>query len=92
MTMAATKMGGSMGRPQVRKPDKKTVEGQFAIHLSSLMAAKDVSHDDLAERSGLSRATIYNYTTGTRAPSITELAVIAKALGFKSWGELAPPK
>lgn len=80
-----------MGRPREREPDETTAQGQFALHLRKLMEKRGCNHDELAKRSGLSRATIYNYTSGLRSPSITELDVIAKALGFKSWGDLAPP-
>jgi DNA-binding phage protein len=88
--IAGTKMPSSMGRPRQHEPNAKTPEGQFALHLRALMTGRSWNHDELAKKSGLSRATIYNYTSGQHAPSITELQAIAKAFGFKSWGELDP--
>lgn len=85
-----TTMQSSMGRPREHEPDAKTPEGQFALHLRELLKHREWNHDELAKRSGLSRATLYHYTAGKRSPSITELAAIAKAFGFRSWGELAP--
>jgi ribosome-binding protein aMBF1 (putative translation factor) len=83
-------MTGSMGRPREHEPDKKTVRGRFGLHLRALMESRGWNHDVLSERCGLSRTTIYNYTSGQRSPSIDELASIARAFGLKSWGELDP--
>lgn len=81
----------TMGRPREIEPDASTPKGQFALHLRELLKHREWNHDELAKRSGLSRATIYNYTSGKHPPTIIELAAIAKAFGFRSWGELAPP-
>lgn len=84
-------MNRLMGRPREIEPDASTPEGQFALHLRALLKHREWNHDELAERTGISRATLYHYTAGKRSPSIPELASIAKAFGFRSWGELAPP-
>ena len=77
-----------MGRKRKYNPDPKTAAGQLALYLQHLIG------DDaqkIADKTDLSRATIFNYMGGMSSPSIAALNKIAKALGKSDYRDLIPP-
>lgn len=62
-----------------------TARGEkFGRVLQALMLEQGMTQKDLAERTGLSEASVSRYIFGTRSPGAVSLAKIAKALGTDS--------
>ena len=72
-----------MARPR-KAIDTSTYTGRFAARLKMLRERTGMSVDELAEKSGISRTTLYNWESGTYKAVIDDpLIAIAKALGIK---------
>lgn len=54
----------------------------FSEQLRSLRAQKGISQQKLADLSGISQASIYQWEKGTRKPKYEQLQKLAKALGI----------
>ena len=61
--------------------DIATYAGRFAVRLRMLREKAKLSVEELAEKSGIPRTTIYNWESSISEPSIGQLSVIASALG-----------
>jgi len=76
--------------PRERKPvDTSTYTGKFAAHLKALREKKKLSVEELAETSGISRTTLYNWESAISQPLIGQLPQLANSLGVKI-GKLFP--
>ena len=72
-------MGVSRNRKVV---DTSTYSGRFAVRLRALRDKAGMSVDELAEKSGIPRTTLYNWESGTYKAVIDDpLIAIAEALG-----------
>ena len=77
--------------PVRKEPDLTTYAGRFAERLRKLREKKKLSVEELAEASGISRTTLYNWEQGRSQPLIGQLPQLADALGLKI-GKLLPEK
>lgn len=50
----------------------------FTERLKELRNEKELSQDELAKQTGLSRSAIYAWESGTRVPAATAIIVLAK--------------
>jgi len=87
-TLEAPNGASRMGRKRKYNPDPTTPAGQLALYLQHLVGDDATK---IAAKTGLSRATIFNYIGGTSSPSIAALNKIAKALGKSDYRDLIPP-
>lgn len=71
-----------MGRSR-KEVDTNTYTGRFAARLRTLREDAGLSVDQLAEKSGIPRTSLYNWESATRQPLLDQIPVIAKALGVK---------
>lgn len=72
--------------PMGRKPcelDTSTYAGRFAARLRELRDRRGKTVDELALSLGVAVSTVYGWENGTRRPDISQLPVIAEALGVK---------
>jgi transcriptional regulator with XRE-family HTH domain len=76
---------------QRKEIDTSTYSGRFAERLRMLREKKGLSVDQLAEKSGISRTTLYNWESTISQPLIEQLPALADALGVKI-GKLFPEK
>lgn len=53
----------------------------FAARLRGKRAEADMSQTELAERSGVSQTTVFQYEDGTQTPGADKLFALAEALG-----------
>ena len=71
-----------MARPR-KAIDTSTYTGRFAARLKMLREKTGMSVDELAEKSGISRTTLFNWESGTNEPLIGQLPELAEALQIK---------
>lgn len=88
--MAPIPTGQTMNRPRAKEPDKNTATGQFSLYLAHLLERRNMSADDIARESGLSRTTIFNWLRGDRSPSIDQLEALAVGFKFNDWRKVLP--
>ncbi len=75
-----------------RKPiDTSTYEGRFAARLKMLREKAGLSVDELAEKSGIPKRTLFNWESMERSPSINQFPQLSAALGV-TIRTLMPPK
>lgn len=60
-----------------------SITRQLGARVRALRSAKDWSQEDLADHTGLHRTYISGIERGTRNPTLSLLAKLAKALGVK---------
>jgi DNA-binding XRE family transcriptional regulator len=65
----------------MKNDDVAQVVKQLVICMKDLRLKQRISHDTLAERSGLTRQSISMIESGRRVPSITSCLKIASGLG-----------
>ncbi len=70
-------------RPR-KEIDTSTYEGRFAARLKMLREKAGLSVDELAEKTGINRATIFRWEGGSISPPVSALPVLAKAIGIKT--------
>lgn len=97
MVAARLKMDGSqqrttVARPRKKEPDTSTTAGMFAAYLAHLIDKRGTSPDNLAEATGINRATIFRWLRGDQSPDVDDLDRLAIALGFADAWALKPPK
>lgn len=97
MPTAATKLRGSkqepkVARPRKKEPDTSTTAGMFAAYLAHLIDKRGTSVDNLAEATGINRATIFRWLSGDYSPDVGDLDRLAIALGYPDAWALKPPK
>ena len=68
-----------------------TYSARFALRLKELREKAGLTVDQLAEKSGIPLATIYNWEQARRTPLIEQLPQLANALRVKP-GKLLPEK
>jgi len=71
-----------MARPR-KAIDTSTYTGRFAARLKMLREKTGMSVDELAEKSGISRTTLFNWESSIREPLIGQLPQLAEALKIK---------
>ena len=69
-------------RPR-KKVDSSTYPGRFALRLRMLREKAGLSVEELAEKSGIPRRTLFNWEGGERSPSIEQFPQLAEALRVK---------
>ena len=79
-----------MARPR-KAVDTSTYTGRFAERLKMLREKTGMSVDELAEKSGVSRTTLFSWESTKRSPVNEELLQVADALGV-TVRTLMPPK
>jgi len=68
--------------PRPRKEvDVSTFEGRFAVRLKKLREKAGISQVEAAELVGVSRATYFNWESGSNYPHIKNLAKLAEIMG-----------
>ena len=72
-----------MARPR-KEVDVSTYTGRFAVRLKSLREKAGLTVDQLAEKSGIPKKTLYNWESGIREPLIGQLPQLAESLGVKT--------
>lgn len=77
-----------VGRRRIKEPDPTTPSGQFALYLAHL--CKDYDPAEVAERAGISRATLFNYFNAATSPDLDVLDRLAKALGMNDYRAMMP--
>jgi len=76
---------------QRKEIDTSTYTGKFALRLRELREKRGLSVDELAEKTGLSKRTLFSWEAATYSPSIEQLPTIADSLGV-SIAVLMPKK
>ena len=71
--------------------DTSTYSGRFAARLKELREKAGLSVEQLAERSGIPKRTLYNWESGIRQPLFKQLPQLAESLRVKI-GKLFPEK
>lgn len=78
--------------PKPRKEiDTSTYTGRFAERLRMLREKKKMSVEELSEKSGIPRTTLYDWESDKKIPGIDRLPQLAEALGV-ALRTLMPPK
>jgi len=68
--------------PRPRKEvDTSTYEGRFAVRLKMLREKTGMTVDEMAEKTGINRATLYSWENGSRSPINNDLLIAAEFLG-----------
>jgi len=62
-----------MSPRQRKEVDTSTYEGRFALRLKMLREKTGMTVDQLADASGISRTTLYNWESGLRTPLIDDV-------------------
>ena len=70
----------AVARPR-KSVDTSTYTGRFAVRLRSLREKAGLSVDELAEKSGIPKNTLFNWEGAKRSPSIEQLPQLAESLG-----------
>ena len=71
--------------------DTSTYKGRFAARLKELREKKKLTVDELVEKTGLPRRTLYDWESTKSSPPVELLPKLAEALGV-SIRSLLPPK
>ena len=71
--------------------DTSTYTGRFAVRMKELREKAGLSVDQLAEKSGIPRTTLYNWESCISQPSLDQLPQLAESLGV-SVRSLIPKK
>ena len=69
-------------RPR-KELDTSTYPGRFAMRLKMLREKAGLSVEELAEKSGIPRRTLFNWESGERSASIEQFPQLAEALKVK---------
>jgi len=72
----------NMARPR-KEVDTSTYTGRFAVRLKTLREKAGLTVDELAEKSGITAATIYDWEKARCTPGIERLPLIAEALQIR---------
>ena len=67
-------------RPR-KEVDTATYTGRFAVRLKMLRERAGLSVDELAEKSGVPRATLFTWEANEKIPGIDRLPQLAESLG-----------
>ena len=71
-----------MARPR-KEVDTSTYTGRFAVRLKTLRQRAGLSVDELAELTGISRQTLYDWESTKASPPVKELPKLSEHLGVK---------
>jgi len=77
-------------RPR-KEVDASTYTGRFAVRLKMLREKAGLSVDQLAEKSGIPKRTLFSWESDTKIPGIDRLPLLAESLGVTA-RTLIPPK
>ena len=70
--------------PRARKEvDISTYTGRFAVRLKTLREKAGLSVEELAEKSGIPKRTLFNWESGRCCPLIEKFPTIAEILGVE---------
>lgn len=72
-------------RQRVPTDDCMRLRKAFAHNIRGWADVRGISLNHLADRSGVSRAQMYNVLSGSSSPSLDWIAKIAPALGLQVW-------
>ena len=70
-----------MARPR-KAVDVSTYEGRFAARLKQLREKAGLTVEQLAEKSGIPKNTLWNWEGAKRIPQIDQFPQLAKSLGI----------
>ena len=88
--MAKTNNKNMNPRPR-KEVDTSTYTGRFAERLKKLREKAGMTVEELAEKSGIPKLTLYRWEQAFRTPSFEELPNLAESLGV-TIRTLMPPK
>lgn len=83
MTKLLKQKGLPMMSRKRKEVDTSTYGGKFAVHLRGLREKAGLSIEELAEKSGIPKGTIYNWEAGRKTPVNEQFPELAKALNIK---------
>lgn len=72
-----------------KEVDTTTYRGRFAVRLTELRTKAKLSVEELSEKSGIPKGTIYDWESARYAATIDHLLNLAEGLGIKP-GKLLP--
>ena len=72
----------TVARPR-KEVDTSTYTGRFAARLKMLRENTGLSVDELSEKSGIPRQTLYDWESTKASPPVKELPKLAETLGVK---------
>jgi len=72
----------NMARPR-KEVDTGTYTGRFAVRLRMLREKTGLTVDELAEKTGISRQTLYDWESTKASPPVKELPKLSEHLGVK---------
>jgi transcriptional regulator with XRE-family HTH domain len=78
--------------PARKEPDTRFYSGRLAVRLRSLREKTELTPEEVAEKMGVSLATVYNWESGYSFPNTEQLLLYANVLGLKSVRTLFPEK
>ena len=76
--------------PARKEPDTRFYAGRLAVRLRSLREKTGLAPEEIAEKMGVSLATVYNWESGYSFPKTEQLLLLANVLGLKSVRMLFP--
>jgi transcriptional regulator with XRE-family HTH domain len=79
-----------MMTPARREPDANTYAGRFAIRLRQLREKAGLTHEEVAENTGVAARTIYSWEQSNSVPKVEQFPALAKTLRVKSPREILP--
>lgn len=80
--MSVTVTKNRMGRKR-KEVDESTYTGRFAVRLRKLREKAKLSVEELAEKSGVPKNSIYNWECAVSSPPVGILPELARGLGLK---------
>ena len=69
--------------PARKEPDISTYSGRFAVRLRTLREKEGLTVQDLADVTGISKKSLYNWEQSLRQPPLDTYPVLAEALKVK---------
>jgi len=76
--------------PARKEPDTRIYSGRFAARLRMLREKAGVSHEDVAQKLGVTIWTIYHWEQGKHFPQPDQLPLLKELYGLKSVQSLFP--
>ena len=69
--------------PARKEPDTSTYSGRFAVRLRALREKAGLTVEDLVEKTGITKSTLYYWESGVFTPTVEQIEILANALQIK---------
>ena len=76
--------------PARKEPDTRIYSGRFAAQLRSLREKAEISHEEVAQKLGVTISTVYKWEQGTHFPQPDQLPLLKELYGLKTVQALFP--